>query len=212
MDIATHEKTELVEIKIEEKVDEVKTEEVVETKPEEVVETKTEEVVIKEEDLDFVSLLEFLINTGVLKSKYNIKIDKVTSDIILEIIKSNPQCFKDIENLVIEILKDKKLSVDDMPNVIILITKLYHVISSSDKEFTVDKLLNLCSTIIKTTIHILIIKNVIHLNGLNKNEIETSFNLIIDSSIHLIKLNNTLNSHLNTVLAPKSCFPFLKKN
>jgi hypothetical protein len=139
---------------------------------------------------EFINLIEMLVKTDKIKSEITIELDQNTRDCFMKIIKENPEFFGDFEKTFILILEDNKIDIDDVPHLTLLISKLFKILTcQNNKKISKDEKINMCSTIIKFIIHILVKENKINIGSFSKEEFLDKIEKSIDSCIDLIKLN-----------------------
>ena len=156
--------------------------------PNKVIEEIKEE--IKEEIIkSFTDLLIEKLNNESLKDTLKINIDSETKNIILSIIKNNPEYFSDIEKLTGTIVADGKVDSNDIPNIIILIEKLYESLSMlKDVKIQKGKIVEFCSSILKFLIHYMVAEKKIEINSDVESMFLEQFDKLIDSCMNLITL------------------------
>jgi hypothetical protein len=137
----------------------------------------------------FTELLTLTINSQELQDKISVKLDSNTIKVINSIIKFSPDYFNDIEKLVGEIVKDNKIDSSDIPAIISLIGKLYNLLCKlntikNNKQLRAD----LCSSIIKFVIHLLVKEGKIKIDDDKKEEFLKVCDSLIDSCISIIKM------------------------
>ena len=138
----------------------------------------------------FINLIEMLVKTDEIKTDITIKLNDKTRLGFLYIIKSNPEFFSDFEKTIILILADNKIDIEDLPYLTDLIIKLYEIIHSLKQfKYTNDEKLDICSTIIKFIIQVMVKERKINMLGLNENDFLEKIEGLIDSCIGLIKIN-----------------------
>ena len=169
-----------------------------EDKKEEPTIVEVKNVVVSLETLTFVEVL-FKILKSEMKNSSGVTVTNdvtVTSEvkaIILKLLETEPNYFNDIEKTLVEIIKDNKINTNDVPNIITLIQKLYELIYKlKDTKMDGKKRCEVCSSIIKFLIRVLIEERIIKIDDEHKIEFITDIDKLIDSFIGLVRLPKEL--------------------
>lgn len=142
---------------------------------------------------EFINLLEILVKTDGIKSEINIKLTDKTRVGFLYIIKSHPEFFSDFEKTIVLILADNKIDIDDLPHLTKLIIQLYKIIHTLKQiKYTDDEKLNVCSTIIKFIIQVMVKEKKINMCDLSEEDFLVKIEEFIDSCIGLIEISKIL--------------------
>lgn len=138
----------------------------------------------------FINLLEILVKTDGITSEINIKLNDKTRAGFLHVIKSHPEFFSNFEKTIILILADNKIDIDDLPHLTKLIVQLYKIILTLKQiKYTEDEKLNVCSTIIKFILQVMIKEKKINIGELSEVDFVVKIEELIDSCIGLIDIN-----------------------
>ena len=122
--------------------------------------------------------------------------------IIQKIISYSPDFFNEIDKLINEIIKDGKIDSNDIPNLILLIKKLYELIHNlKSLKLDNDKRLEICKSILKFIIRVLIDERIIVVNDENKQIVLALIDNLIDSCVSLI--------HFSGNIKNSTCFSYL---
>lgn len=153
----------------------------------------------------FISILKAQ-NPDIVR-QLNLNLNAEMTDCLLFILNNHPDYFSDFGKLLSLILEDGKINMNDIPYIHLLVSKTYefvHHFKKNIKNINDEKTFEVCANIMKIVFHVLIMKNVINIKYDNKEVLVSTFDSIIDSSVHLVKLSNVLNNKGCT------CFSFFK--
>jgi hypothetical protein len=164
---------------------------------------KVEEIINENKNLDnnVKSLIHFLKNLLVdnndisnnILSEINIKLNEQEKEILSKILKYTPEVFDNIEAAMKRIVEDNKIDTKDTSDIIICIQQLYQLIYNF-KTYKMDtkKRCDLCASLVKFTIHILLEERIIKVEEDKKNEILKNIDVLVDSAINLIGLSKMI--------------------
>jgi hypothetical protein len=165
---------------------------VAEDKKEEPTIVEVKNVVVSLETLTFVQVL-FKILKSEMKNSNGITISSEVKSIILKLLETEPNYFNDIEKTLVEIIKDNKINTNDIPNIITLIQKLYELLYKlKDPKMDGKNRCEVCSSIIKFLIRVLIEERIIKIDDEHKIEFKNDIYKLIDSFIGLVRLPKEL--------------------
>jgi hypothetical protein len=120
---------------------------------------------------------------------------KETINILIAILEIEPELFTDIETTLIEIIKDNTIDSRDFPELIKLIKSIFTFIYKVKRvKMDTKKRIEICSDVLKFSIHVLLVENKIRLDDRKKVEIDH----IVDSCVSLLFYPKTLK--------PPGCF------
>jgi uncharacterized protein YpuA (DUF1002 family) len=153
-----------------------------------------EDVVIP--SLEMLSLVDLLvkINTSDEEKKiFRIDLDKDSINVLTKLLSESPEFFGDIEKILVEIVKDNKIDLNDIPIIIVLIQKLYELIYKL-KNTNLDrtKIANICASVIKFVIHILVEERKINIAEENKVSFLHAIDKLIDTSCSLLSFSKLI--------------------
>jgi hypothetical protein len=160
-----------------------------------VIEEKTEQFVeqVVNKSLEIKSLLNLLIIISVrsdMQEKYCLTPELVK--ILQSIIQNNSSFFFKIEESFKKIVEDSKIDSQDVPELMSLFSNVYELIFSLNINLRITNLSNICGELIKLTFNIMIEEGLIIFDFSSKELARTTFNALVDSSVSLIKLSNTV--------------------
>ena len=160
-----------------------------------VIEEKTEQIVeeLVNKSLEIKSLLNLLIIISVrpdMQEKYGLTPELVK--ILQLIIQKNSSFFFKIEESFKKIVEDNKIDSQDVPELMSLFSNVYELTFSLKLNISTIDLSNICGELIKLTFKIMIEEGLIFFDFSSKELTRTTFNSLVDSSVSLIKLSNTV--------------------
>jgi len=112
--------------------------------------------------------------------------------ILQSIIQNNSSFFFKIEESFKKIVEDSKIDSQDVPELMSLFSNVYELIFSLNINLRITNLSNICGELIKLTFNIMIEEGLIIFDFSSKELARTTFNALVDSSVSLIKLSNTV--------------------
>ena len=139
----------------------------------------------------------------------NLNLNKEMTDCLLFILNTHPDYFSDFGKLLSLILEDGKINMNDISYINLLVSKTYefvHHFKKNIKNMNDEKTFEVCANIMKIVFHVLVMKNVIDVKHENKEVLVSTFDSIVDSCVHLVKLTHVLNHKGCT------CFSFFKSS
>lgn len=171
------------EIVVAEVPPEVVQEVVADTTPEVVKESVPTEPSIKL--VSSVSALLSIVLTSELSS-LGIPLDKTTTTILIELLKTSPKIFDNTQELVKLIVQDGKLNANDLPQLYKLITELYPLVKNSKLRPSTQESAKIVGTITKVVIHVLVNEHKIKVK--NQTQFLHDVNALIDAGVELLSL------------------------
>jgi hypothetical protein len=142
---------------------------------------------------EFINLLEMIVKSKNIETDINITISDKIREGFLRIIQTKPEFFIDFEKTISFILADNKIDIDDLPYLTDLISKLYRLINKMDNvKYTQDEKFEMCMTIIKFVIRVMVKENKINLGSNNEDIFLEKIDMLVDSCIDLIKINTSI--------------------
>ena len=195
--IAEQQTVEQIEEQIEEKIAEEveKIEEEVEKIAEEIT-TNVEQILEAVEannSLEIKSLLNVMIITTIrqeMQEKYNLS--QETVKVLLLITQQFPHFFFKLEESFKKIAEDNKIDSNDVPELMGLFSIIYELLFSLKLQKTVLEMSEICGEIIKLTFNVAIEEGLVKFDLLLQDETVKTFNLLVDSSAHLVKLSKSI--------------------
>ena len=152
-------------------------------------------VAIEVEVLAFADLLMKIVKSD-LKNYSGITLNSEKIAIVLKILESSPSYFSDVEKLFVEIIKDNKIDARDVPKFIVLTQKLYELIYNfKDKKLDSKKRCEVCASILKFVIYVLVEEKKIAVDDAHKTEFLSETDKLIDSFIALVRLPKKLKTN-----------------
>ena len=143
-------------------------------------------------NLEVKTLLDLLVSEDIRK-KINIKLDDTSIKVINKVLIKSPDFVKDIENAFVEIVKDNKIDSSDLPNLIVLVQKLYELVyKAKDIKLDTTKRAEVCGTVLKFIIYVLVEERKIKLDEDKKIAFLVSTKKLIDSCISLLSFSRIL--------------------
>ena len=137
-------------------------------------------------NLEVKTLLELLVSEEI-KKKVNFPLNDNVTDVINKVLKHTPDFLNDIEKTFVEIFKDNKIDSNDVPNLIILLQKLYELIyKSKDIKLDSKKSAEVCGSVLKFIIHVLVEERKIKLDEDKKAAFLELIDKLIESCISLL--------------------------
>ena len=146
-------------------------------------------------------LFSILLSDDKIKN-INFTLNSEDITIIHKIISYSPEFFNEIDKLINEIIKDGKIDSNDIPNLILLIKKIYELIHNlKSVKLDNDKRLEICKSILKFIIRVLIDERIIVVNNENKQIVLELIDNLIDSCVSLM--------HFSSNIKNSTCFSYL---
>lgn len=158
---------------------------------------KDEALVINENTKILLGILKMIISENVevsnIMNKIGIKLGSNEKEILMKILEHSPETFEKIEISMKKIVLDNKIDSKDVPEILFCIQELYQMIYKF-KTIKLDtkKRCELCATIIKFVIHILVEERIIKIDEEKKVEFLSSTDILVDSAITLIGLSKII--------------------
>ena len=176
---------------------------VVEQESKDLTIVKTETLVIDENTKTLLIILKTLISENDefnnMMNKISIKLGNKEREFLIKILEQFPETFEKIELSMKNIVSDNKIDTKDVPDMLSCIQELYQMIYKfKTNKLDTKKRCELCATIIKFVIHILVEERIIKIDEERKVEFLSSTDILIDSAISLIGLSK--------LIKPTGCF------
>jgi hypothetical protein len=155
-------------------------------------ETKMEDNKKVEENLNtMVDLLIVILKNNELLKKLNIILNEKEINLLIKLLKSNPNFFNETKSSLINIISDNQVNFKDIPYILDLIKKFYEVLHNiKDNKISVQDTADACSNILKFIIHFIVLDGKVNIE--NSDDFLTNIDNLIDSSVELLKLTKTL--------------------
>jgi hypothetical protein len=112
--------------------------------------------------------------------------------VLLLITQQFPNFFFKLEESFKKIAEDNKIDSNDVPELMGLFSIMYELLFSFKLQKTVLEMSEMCGEIIKLTFNIMIEENIIKFDTLLQGETVKTFNSLVDSSAHLVKLSKSI--------------------
>jgi uncharacterized protein (DUF1778 family) len=163
---------------------------------------KTEALIVENKTIDdntksLLMLLKKLLIEEELSSsilnKFSIKLSENDKVILSKILEHSPKVFDNIEEAMKKIIVDGKIDSKDLPYILACIQELYQLIYTF-KTYKMDtkKRCELCATLIKMVIRILVEERIVKLDEEKKVEFLSNTDFLVDSAINLIGLSKVI--------------------
>jgi hypothetical protein len=126
-------------------------------------------------------------------NKFSIKLSENDKVILSKILEHSPKVFDNIEEAMKKIIVDGKIDSKDLPYILVCIQELYQLIYTF-KTYKMDtkKRCELCATLIKMVIRILVEERIVKLDEEKKVEFLSNTDFLVDSAINLIGLSKLI--------------------
>jgi len=142
--------------------------------------------------LEVKTLLDLLVSEEI-KKNANIKLDDTAIKVINNVLIKSPDFLKDIEDAFVEIVKDNKIDSSDLPNLILLVQKLYELVyKAKDIKLDTTKRAEVCGTVLKFIIYVLVEERKIKLDEDKKIAFLVLTKNLIDSCVSLLSFSKIL--------------------
>jgi len=125
-----------------------------------------------------------------MQEKYNLS--QETVKVLLQITQQFPHFFFKLEESFKKIAEDNKIDSNDVPELMGLFSIIYELLFSLKLQKTVLEMSELCGEIIKLMFNVAIEESLVKFDLLLQEETVKTFNSLVDSSSHLVKLSKTI--------------------
>lgn len=159
---------------------------------------KSEENILLENKKSLLVLLKTMLIedqelSGSVLNKINIKLNEKDKEILSTILEHSPKVFDNIEEAMKRIIVDNKVDSKDIPDLLFCIQELYQLIYMfKSSKMDTKKRCEICATIVKMSIHILVEERIIKVDDDKKVMFLYNIDCLVDSAINLIGLSKVI--------------------